>query len=145
MEVTDFKMDQQEGSEAPSVNANMKARIVTIGFTSDKLMSLLRQRIEKNVTQGKKLQPKGADTLEYTMQGLPDEKGNGKILVNYKSKLVSDVSSQDILDKLPRGSVSEGMEKLRTVESLEKIEYKISPSWWPSVPFMTRRVHISVQ
>lgn len=142
VEVTDFKTDQVVGAEVSSMNATLKARVVTIGFPSDKLLTLLRQRMEKNVSMGKKLQEKNLDSLEYNMQGLPDEKGNGKLLVLYKSRMIFEMTQNEAVSALGSGKVAVAVDKVRGNEKVQDISYKMSPSWWPYVPFLTRRVSI---
>lgn len=144
VEVVEFKLDQPEGTETPTVGANLKVRIVTVAFDGSKLLALLRARLERGAITGKKMQDISLDLVTYNMLSLPDDKGNGRFSAEYTSRLIQDIDLNAVRKSLVFGSPKSAEDKIRAVDGVEAVQVKIEPSWVPFVPILSKRISVTM-
>lgn len=144
-EILEFSSDKPANTESPTFNANLKVKIRTVAFENARLFSILRARMEKLPNQEEQLQDPKDDILTFSIENLPDEKGNATLNIQYTSRIQAKVDKNQITSSIWLKNASSAQNTLENLSGIENAQINLKNSIFNYLPILKTRINVKIE
>lgn len=142
--VTEYVVNNPEGTQTPSFEASLKGDLVGLSFKKQDLDDLILQRISQTIS-GNKVLSKGPNTqITYTVSALDSVNQLASLQVHYQGEAAYVMDLGNLAPQLVGKNQNEVNEILRSKAEIDKVEITLAPSWQKNFPLFVNKIYLSV-
>lgn len=144
VDMSQFSTDKPAGTESPSFNANLKAKVAGLAISPSQLNELINSRISQTLSANKSLQ--SSSTMpDYKIKSVDLNSGSAVLSVHFEGQAVLDINLSDIASELTGKSRSQAVEILKSKAEVDRIDITLAPSWQRNFPYFKNKIQVIVQ
>jgi hypothetical protein len=144
LESVAFTTDKPVGTESPSFNADLKAKVTGLAINTDDLDKLVKDRISQTLATNKTLEEKQDSPPAYKLKSTDPSLESAILGVHFEGQAVMNVDLNGIAQDLAGKSRSQATEILRSKAEIDRIDITLAPSWQQSFPFFAQKIDVEL-
>ncbi len=144
LEVLSFTADKQVGTESPSFNATLKAKVVGLAFSEEMLKELLAKRIGQNLSENRKLSLGKDFSMTYKIKTVDLNIPSAVLSVHFEGKTQMKVETQKLPESLLGKTKNQARDVLESMPEIERVDVTLSPSWQKNFPWFVGKIKVKV-
>lgn len=144
MENLGFNTDQPVGTQTPSFNATLKAKITGMAFSMVDLENLITQRVGQTLGSDKTLQINNPDQqIGYAIKSIDLNSNAATMGVHFEGNAVMNVNLADVASELVGKNENQAQDLLLSNPQIDKIEITLAPSWQKTFPYFASKIKVN--
>jgi len=140
----DFKLSNPVGTETPSFDASIKAKVSGLVFKGEDLKKLIFGRIEETLASNKTLRAKNPDKTVYRIKSLDLNNQVAVMEAHFEGEAVYNLNLPYIAPELVGKTQNEVYEILRSKAEIDKVDIILAPSWQKNFPYFAKQIEVKV-
>jgi hypothetical protein len=138
-----FTADSSAGTQSPTFQADLKAKITGLAINQDSLKKLVIDHITQTLSSNKTLTA-GRNGIDYKLKTVDLAAGQEILTGHFEGQAVMNINLDDAAKDLVGKTVAQATEILRSRAEVDRIEITLSPSWQQHFPFFYQKIHLQI-
>ena len=143
-QITQFTTDNPAGTQTPTIQATMQAKLDGVAFKQADLDSLISQRIGQTLEANKTLEPAPPDAASIEVTSFDAINQIAVLAVHYQGQAVYNVDLPDISCQLVGKSQQQANELLRSKAEINRVDITLAPVWQKNFPWFAGKISVSI-